>query len=85
MVRFENPQYLVREGDNLLATQEGETAINLERPGILQGYIEDSNVNAVKEMVELINVVRAYESMQKVVQAEDETTQVAIDQVGSVS
>lgn len=84
MIRFENPQYLVREGDNLLATQE-ETGTALERPGILQGYIEDSNVNAVKEMVELINVVRAYESMQKVVQAEDETTQVAIDQVGSVS
>jgi flagellar basal-body rod protein FlgF len=85
MVRFENPQYLERQGDNLLAALEGEAGINLERPGILQGYIEDSNVNAVKEMVELINVVRAYESMQKVVQAEDETTQVAIDQVGSVS
>jgi len=36
-------------------------------------------------MVEMINVVRAYESMQKVVQAEDEITQVVIDQVGSVS
>ena len=84
-VSFDNPQYLQREGDNLLALQEREAGINLERPGILQGYIEESNVNAVKEMVEMINVVRAYESMQKVVQAEDETTQVAIDQVGSVS
>jgi len=84
MVRFENPQYLERQGDNLVAAQE-EAGTILERPGILQGYTEDSNINAVKEMVELINVVRAYESMQKVVQAEDETTQVAIDQVGSVS
>lgn len=85
MVSFDNPQYLQREGDNLLAAQEGEEGVNLESPGILQGYIEDSNVNAVKEMVDMINVVRAYEAMQKVVQAEDETTQVAIDQVGSVS
>lgn len=83
-VGFDNPQYLQREGDNLLAVQE-EEGINLESPGILQGYIEDSNVNAVKEMVEMINVVRAYEAMQKVVQAEDDTTKVAIDQVGSVS
>lgn len=84
MIRFDNPQYLQREGDNLLAAQE-EVGTTLERSGILQGYIEDSNVNAVKEMVEMINVVRAYESMQKVVQAEDEITQVVIDQVGSVS
>ncbi|HBQ27511.1 MAG TPA: flagellar basal-body rod protein FlgF [Syntrophomonas sp.] len=83
-VGFDNPQYLQREGDNLFAVQE-EEGINLENPGILQGYIEDSNVNAVKEMVEMINVVRAYEAMQKVVQAEDEATQVTIDQVGSVS
>ncbi|HHV16911.1 MAG TPA: flagellar basal-body rod protein FlgF [Gelria sp.] len=83
VVNFENPQYLQREGDNLVAAEEEE--IILENPGILQGYIEESNVNAVREMVELINVVRAYESMQKIVQAEDEITQVAIDQVGSVS
>lgn len=78
---FENPQYLIREGDNLLASPEPGN--NMELPGLLQGYTEESNVNAVKEMVELINVVRAYESMQKVVQAEDEATQAAIDQVGS--
>ena len=82
IVSFDNPQYLEREGDNLL---NGQQAVNLERPGLLQGYIEASNVNAVKEMVELINVVRAYESMQKVVQSEDEVTQAAIDQVGSVT
>lgn len=82
VVGFENAQYLVREGDNLLASEQAGNI--LARPGLLQGYVEDSNVNAVKEMVELINVTRAYESLQKVVQAEDETTQAAIDQVGSV-
>jgi flagellar basal-body rod protein FlgG len=83
VVSFENPQYLVREGDNLLASEQPGN--NLPQPGLLQGYIEDSNVNAVKEMVELITVTRAYESLQKIVQAEDETIQAAIDQVGSVA
>ncbi|MGI5911362.1 MAG: flagellar hook-basal body protein [Syntrophomonadaceae bacterium] len=82
IVSFENPQYLLREGDNLLASPEA--ANNTVMPGVLQGYVEESNVNAVKEMVELINVVRAYETMQKVVQAEDEITGIAINQVGSV-
>lgn len=82
VVNFDNAQYLVREGDNLLSSEQAGNI--LARPGLLQGYVEDSNVNAVKEMVELINVARAYESLQKVVQAEDETTQAAIDQVGSV-
>ena len=36
-------------------------------------------------MVTLISVVRAYEAMQKAVQAVDETTQVALDKVGSVT
>ncbi len=57
----------------------------VERPEILQGYIEQSNVNAVKEMVTLISVVRAYESLQKMVQAEDETIGQAIEKVGSIN
>jgi flagellar basal-body rod protein FlgF len=82
VVSFDNPLYLEREGDNLL---NGQQPVTMELPGLLQGYTEASNVNAVKEMVELINVVRAYESMQKVVQSEDEITRAAIDQVGSVT
>lgn len=82
IVTFANPQYLIREGDNLLASPEPGNI--MQRPGLLQGYVEESNVNAVSEMVALINIVRAYESMQKVVQAEDEATKVAIDQVASV-
>ncbi|MGI5879630.1 MAG: flagellar basal body rod C-terminal domain-containing protein [Syntrophomonadaceae bacterium] len=46
--------------------------------------MEQSNVNAVEEMVTLISTVRAYEALQKVVQAEDELNQVAIDEVGKV-
>lgn len=56
----------------------------VNNPQILQGYTEESNVNAVKEMVDLITITRAYESLQKVIEGEDETVQVAIDEVGSV-
>jgi len=82
IVGFENPRNLTKSGDNLFSSDE--EGFLLENPEIVQGYVEKSNVNAVKEMVTLISVVRAYESLQKVVQAEDETVKVAVDQVGSV-
>ncbi|WP_054693610.1 flagellar basal-body rod protein FlgF [Syntrophomonas palmitatica] len=82
IVRFANPNLLKREGENLYSAAEQAQAI--ENPQVMEGYVEDSNVNAVQEMVTLINVVRAYESLQKMVQAEDELTQVAIDQVAAV-
>ena len=79
VVNFPNPNLLERVGDNLYNATEAATRI--ENPHILRGYIEDSNVNAVQEMVTLISCTRAYESLQKMVQAEDELTGVAIDDV----
>ena len=42
-----------------------------ERPTIMQGYIETSNVNVVNEMVQMIEVNRAYDANQKTIQSQD--------------
>jgi len=42
-----------------------------ERPLVTQGFIEASNVNVVHEMVQMIEVNRAYEANQKSIQSED--------------
>ena len=39
---------------------------------IQKNYLETSNVNTVEEMVNMIEVTRAYEANQKVLQANDE-------------
>ena len=39
---------------------------------IEQGYLENSNVDPVKEITELISAQRAYEMNSKVIQAADE-------------
>ena len=83
VVEFDDPRYLRKEGG--LMNSAGQGYVLLDNPGIKQGYLELSNVNAIQEMVNLINVVRAYESCQKVIQAEDEITGIAINQVGSIS
>ena len=40
--------------------------------GVQQGYLENSNVDPVKEITELISAQRAYEMNSKVIQAADE-------------
>lgn len=81
IVAFADNNVLEKIGDNLFRTDENY--FEADNPEVIQGFIEESNVNAVKEMVNLISVVRNYEALQKVVQAEDETAQIAIDKVGS--
>lgn len=52
------------------------------QPEIEQYALENSNVNVVREMVELISAYRAYESNQKLIQAEDSITERLISDLG---
>jgi flagellar basal-body rod protein FlgG len=53
-------------------------------PLVRQGFKEQSNVNVVAEMVEMITVSRAYEANQKVIQSVDKTLELAANSVGRV-
>ncbi len=47
----------------------------------MQGFLEKSNVNVVREMVEMIEVQRSYEANQKTIQAHDSTVGKLINEV----
>jgi len=51
---------------------------------VTQGYLEMSNVNMVTEMVDMIQISRAYETNQKMVQAIDQTLDKAVNEIGRV-
>jgi len=72
----ENPRHLDKEGDSFYndTPESGEPVGFSEEnaPSILQGYLEASNVQVVTEMVEMIEVNRAYEANQKAVQTHDQ-------------
>ena len=51
---------------------------------VKQGYLEMSNINVVKEMVEMITISRAYQAGQKVINTIDETLEKAANKVGTV-
>lgn len=75
IVEFENDRYLAKQGNSLYKDTDvsGPARIIEEgrRPKVIQGFVEASNVNPVIEMVQMIEVNRAYEANQKVIQAED--------------
>ena len=51
---------------------------------VKQGFIETSNVNAIKAMTEMIDVLRGYESYQKVMKTLDDARRKAINDVGKL-
>jgi len=75
IVDFDRDRYLAKQGSSLYAeTPESGAATSMAagtRPKIVQGFIEASNVNPVLEMVNMIDVNRAYEANQKSIQSED--------------
>jgi flagellar basal-body rod protein FlgG len=78
---FQNPESLRKIGDNLY--KKTDDSIEKESDGkILQGYLESSNVNTVREMVDMISVMRTYEANQKIIQTQDETLSKAVNEIG---
>jgi flagellar basal body rod protein FlgG len=86
VVRFDNPAALERAGANLFKAPEGQQPQDVEATevSLLTGFIEDSNVNAIKEMVSMITALRAYQAIEKSVQSADETLDTMINRVGRV-
>ncbi|MGL4394106.1 MAG: flagellar hook-basal body protein [Brevinema sp.] len=82
IVDFKHDRYLSREGHHMYAeTKFSGPATDLEKPKVVQGYLEKSNVQAVEEMVKMIEIQRLYEANQKVIQTEDELIGKAVNQV----
>ena len=75
VVRFDNERYLQKMGESLYSTNDiagpAHIAEGNERPVFIQNYSETSNVNVVNEMVQMIEVNRAYEANQKTITSED--------------
>jgi len=87
IVEFDIDRYLKKQGSSLYYdTETSGPAIVMEesRPKILQGFIEAANVEPVREMVQMIEVNRAYEANQKVIQTHDSMLGVLINQYAKV-
>jgi flagellar basal-body rod protein FlgF len=81
MVDFDDYSTLTKVGDNLFSGNDpnGNDNINVK-----QGFIEKSNVNIINEMINMMTVMRTFESNQKIIQAMDETLGKVVNEVGTV-
>ncbi len=81
---FQDPQGLRRLGRSLFVPVDGKTQSQaVEKPQVISGYLEGSNVSPLSQMVNLVTVSRAYEASQKVIQSDDDNTEKAIQTLGN--
>ncbi|MBP8815454.1 MAG: flagellar basal-body rod protein FlgG [Desulfobulbus sp.] len=84
---FVNEAGLVAIGRNLFRETDASGAAALGTPGsdgygtLLQGYVENSNVNLVEEMAHMITTQRAFEINSNVVSTSDEMMQTTTNMV----
>lgn len=80
---FKNTENLRKLGNNLIKV-EGQPEEAEFKGEILQGFLEGSNVNPIREMVNMITVMRSYEANQKVLSTHDQTLGKAVNEVGTL-
>lgn len=83
LVDFSKPYPLQKIGNSLFVLNN-PNAEEIAPTGttIQQGYLELSNVQAAKAMVEMIGIMRAYESYQKVIKSFNDESLKIINEVG---
>lgn len=85
VVQFEDKTGLRKVGDNYYAQTDfsGEPQQNFTA-SVIQGGYERANVNAVREMLNLITAQRHFEITQRVITTEDQLLDAAVNRVGRV-
>ena len=76
VVGFENEQAMTPVGNGLLRTNQAP--IEVPDTGFVQGALENANVRPVLEITRMIEVLRSYQSVSKIVESEDERVKRAI-------
>jgi flagellar basal-body rod protein FlgF len=83
LVGFSDPRALQREGSSLMAPAGDKVQASPAKPEVRQGYLEQSNVNAVASVVGMIGILRHFEAIQKSVNLlMNDVNAKAIDRLG---
>lgn len=83
LVRFDQPEKLVRIGSSYFREGDAiENELTPEEVDLRPGYLEGSNVEPIREMIEMIELNRQYELGQKSISTQDKTLDKLINQAG---
>ncbi|MFA5263326.1 MAG: flagellar hook-basal body protein [Opitutaceae bacterium] len=81
VVKFEDNSRLRPRGSGGFVAN-GMDPIPVEKPEVIQGYLEGSNITPLREMVDLVTISRAYEANQKLIQSRDDLFGKALEKLG---
>lgn len=87
LVSFEDNSVLKKEGNSLFFYDEdNDDVIEMDATNVMiqQGYLEDSNVNAIEEMVNMIMLYREFEADQKALHTFDNVMDENANRIGKV-
>lgn len=83
IVDFADYRLLQKQGPNRFTAAEGQGR-RLDKPEVVHGNIEKSNVDINEEMVKMLETQHKYQMDQRVVRFIDDTLQKAVNEVGSL-
>ncbi|WP_431284045.1 flagellar hook basal-body protein [Humitalea sp. 24SJ18S-53] len=79
VVRFPDQQRMLAEGDRLFSS--ADAPVPVERPTVVQGAVEGSNVRPIMELTRLTNELREFQMAAQFADKEGERMQSAIDRI----
>ena len=81
LVDFRDPHALKKEGNSLFINTQDANIIQDQKSSIYQGFVEQSNVQAISEMSDLIKAHRHLESIQKAIRTYDTISAKAVNEI----
>lgn len=83
VVEFDDERQLRHVSDGLLTTDQAPQTAS--RPRVIQGALEQANVQGVRELTDMIEILRTYQAVQKAVEAEAERRRSALQQLSKTT
>ena len=80
--KFADDHLLTPIAGGMFTAPNGVAPLTVDKPELLQGYLEQSNVQPLREMVDMVLISRAYEANQKVITSVDERMQKTLEALG---
>jgi flagellar basal-body rod protein FlgG len=82
IVEFPDVKSLAKAGDSGFIASDKTPPSPATKAAIRQGYLERSNINIIKEMVDMIMTLRNFETGSKSIQMQDNSLDALFNQVG---
>jgi len=84
LVDFKKKDALIKKGAGLFEAAAKAEQSPIENPEVRAGYLETSNVSAVKEMIEMIDIQRSFEAYSKAMQTISDQDRLSTSRVGKL-